>query len=289
MKELVILSGKGGTGKTSIASSFAVLAPNKVIVDCDVDAANMHLLLAPRQLAATDFAGRKKAVIDSTRCSRCGRCSAVCRFNAISDYHVDPHACEGCGTCLLVCRKEAIRLEDTVAGRWFASETAYGLLVHARLEPGAENSGKLVAEVREAARRLADKMGHSLILSDGPPGIGCPVISSLSGAAMALLVTEPSASALGDLERVLGLCRHFNIPARVCINKWDLSASVAAQVEQRCQELGAPVVGRVVFDPTVLASIEMGRPPVVEPRGPAAEQIRALWYRISDELGIVPT
>jgi len=211
MKEVVILSGKGGTGKTSIVGSFAAIAKNKVMADCDVDAADLHLLLAPSVKEEKEFRSGQVAVIDEEKCTQCGLCQDVCRFDAITDFEVDPISCEGCGFCSHICPVEAISMKESLSGFWFTSNTKYGPLVHARLGIAQENSGKLVALVRQRAKEIAESDGLDYIISDGPPGIGCPVISSLSGANLALLVTEPTLSGIHDLERVLGVCHHFGI------------------------------------------------------------------------------
>ncbi|GAI55778.1 unnamed protein product, partial [marine sediment metagenome] len=192
MKEVVVLSGKGGTGKTSIVGSFAALAESKVLADCDVDAADLHLLLNPSIKEENEFWSGEVAVIDDEKCTQCGLCQDVCRFDAINDFKVDPISCEGCGFCYHICPDEAITMRENLSGQWFISDTKYGPLVHARLGIAQENSGKLVAVVRQRAKQIADKHDFDYIISDGPPGIGCPVISSLSGANVALLVTEPT-------------------------------------------------------------------------------------------------
>ncbi|GAH59822.1 unnamed protein product, partial [marine sediment metagenome] len=215
MKEVVVLSGKGGTGKTSIAASFAALAQSKVLVDCDVDAADLHLLLEPQIKEENEFWSGQVASIDKERCTECGLCQEVCRFGAIKDYVVDEISCEGCELCSQICPVDAITMRPCMAGHWFISDTRYGALVHARLGIAEENSGKLVTLVRNNARLIAKKGELDYIISDGPPGIGCPVIASLSGANLALLVTEPTLSGIHDLERVIGVCRHFGIPALI--------------------------------------------------------------------------
>ncbi|GAI43876.1 unnamed protein product, partial [marine sediment metagenome] len=211
MKEVVVLSGKGGTGKTSIVGSFAALAKSKVLADCDVDAADLHLLLQPTIREEHEFWSGQVAVIDGEKCTRCGLCQDICRFAAIKEFEVDAISCEGCGFCSHVCPAEAITMKENLAGHWFISDTIYSPLVHARLGITQENSGKLVAAVRQQARQMAENQEVDFIISDGPPGIGCPVISSLSGASLALLVTEPTLSGIHDLERVLGVCRHFSV------------------------------------------------------------------------------
>lgn len=212
MKEVVVLSGKGGTGKTSIVGSLAAIAQSKVLADCDVDAADLHLLLQPVTQQKHEFWSGQVAFIDEEKCTQCGLCQDVCHFDAINDFNVDSISCEGCGFCFHICPDEAIMMRENLSGHWFISETKYGPLVHARLGIAQENSGKLVALVRQQAKQIAEKQGFNYIISDGPPGIGCPVISSLSGANLALLVTEPTLSGIHDLERVIGVCHHFGVP-----------------------------------------------------------------------------
>ncbi len=249
MKELVVLSGKGGTGKTSIVASFAALSENKVVADCDVDAADLHLVLTPQMPTWRTFHGSKLAFIEQDRCAWCGRCAEVCRFDAIiqrndaSDpesmaYSVDPLACEGCGACAIVCPAGAIRLDDAATGEWAISESRLGPLVHARLGIGQESSGKLVTMVRSQAAALARERNLGLSLIDGSPGIGCPVIASLTGADLALLVTEPTVSGLHDLERVAGVAKKLGVPATVSINKHDLNPDAAARIEKWCADSG---------------------------------------------------
>ncbi|MGE4352289.1 MAG: ATP-binding protein, partial [Bdellovibrionales bacterium] len=253
MKELVIISGKGGAGKTSLAASFALLAPNAVLVDADVDAADMHLLLTPSILQRHDFYSGVEAKIDPERCTACGACVNLCRFNAIVEtadgtFHVDPAACEGCGVCAAFCPKSAVKLEQRLCGQWMISDTRAGPMVHAKLGIAAENSGKLVSTVREQARQLARQTGRDLILIDGPPGIGCAVIAAITGASAALLITEPTPSGEHDMLRALELTRHFQIPAYVCINKGDLSPEKSAQIEAKASALGAIILGRLPYD-----------------------------------------
>jgi MinD superfamily P-loop ATPase len=280
MKEIVVLSGKGGTGKTTIVGSLAALADRKVLADCDVDAADLHLLLSPVDRQQNEFWSGQVAHIDMDRCNQCGLCQELCRFNAITDFRVDAASCEGCGFCSHVCPTEAIRMKENMAGYWYISDTRYGPLVHARLGIAQENSGKLVALVRQQARRLAEEGKFDYIISDGPPGIGCPVISSLSGAGLALLVTEPSLSGMHDLDRVLGVCQHFGVPAAVCINKHDLNEENARQIESQCYGQGVEIVGRVPFDNVVTESIVQGVPLVEYSNGKVSREIEGMWRRL---------
>jgi MinD superfamily P-loop ATPase len=281
MKEIVVLSGKGGTGKTSIVGSLAALAGDKVLADCDVDAADLHLLLSPSVRQENEFWSGQVAYIDPDKCTQCGLCQELCRFDAIRDFRVDPASCEGCRFCSHICPAEAIAMKENLAGHWFISDTKYGILVHARLGIAQENSGKLVAQVRQQARQIAEKEGKDLIISDGPPGIGCPVISSLSGASLVLLVTEPTLSGIHDLERVLGVSRHFGIPAVVAINKYDLNEDNARQIEGFCTSQGISIAARIPFDNAVTEAI-VRRVPVVEySNGRVSREIEKLWQNIS--------
>jgi MinD superfamily P-loop ATPase len=284
MKELVVLSGKGGTGKTSLVGSLAALAENKVLADCDVDAADLHLLLAPIVRQKHQFWSGQVAVIDQDKCTKCGLCPELCRFEAIEDFKVDPVACEGCGFCYSVCPAEAITMKENLSGHWFISDTRYGPLVHARLGIAQENSGKLVALVRQQAREMAEKNGADFIISDGPPGIGCPVISSLSGAHLALLVTEPTLSGIHDLERVLGVCRHFGVPALVCINKYDINEKNSRRIEDYCLKQKVELASRIPFDNVVTEAMVKGQPVVEYNDGPVSREIRRLWRNIAGRL-----
>ncbi len=281
MREIVVLSGKGGTGKTSIVGSLAALAKGKVLADCDVDAADLHLLLSPKVKQENEFWSGQVAQIDEAKCTECGLCQELCRFDAIKDYKVNPIDCEGCGFCSQVCPEEAITMRENMSGHWFVSDTKYGPLVHARLGIAQENSGKLVAQVRQQARRIAEEKGLDYIISDGPPGIGCPVISSLSGASLALMVTEPTLSGIHDLERVLGVCRHFGVPGMVCINKYDLNEENTRHIEDYCQSQGIKVAAKIPFDNAVTEAIVRGVPVVEYADGAVSREIEGLWDVIS--------
>lgn len=284
MKEIVVLSGKGGTGKTSIVGSLAAMAKNKVLVDCDVDAADLHLLLQPVIREKHDFRGGQTAVIDKDKCRQCGLCREVCRFNAIEDFKVNPLSCEGCGFCARTCRAGAITMKENITGQYFVSDTRYGTLVHARLGIGRENSGKLVALVRQKARTLAESQGVEYIICDGPPGTGCPVISSLSGASLALLVTEPTLSGIHDLKRVLDVCHHFNIPATVCINKYNLNEDNRHNIERYCHNQRADVIARISFDNVFTEAMMHGLPVVKCSNGKVSRQINQLWQNVIERL-----
>jgi MinD superfamily P-loop ATPase len=284
MKEVVILSGKGGTGKTSIVGSFAALAQSKVLADCDVDAADLHLLLSPSIREESEFWSGQVAFIDEEKCTQCGLCQDVCRFDAIDDFKVDPISCEGCGFCSHVCPVEAITMKERLSGHWFISDTKYGHLVHARLGIAQENSGKLVALVRQHAKQIAERDGLDYIISDGPPGIGCPVISSLSGANLALLVTEPTLSGIHDLQRVLGVCRHFGIPAMVCVNKYNLNEDNTHQIENYCLNQGIEVAAKIPFDNVVTGALVQGLPVVEYSQGKVTQEIKSLWQTLTEAL-----
>lgn len=281
MSELVILSGKGGTGKTTVAASFAHLAERKVMVDADVDAANLELVLSPQVKEEHEFRGGKSALIEPALCTACGRCAEVCRFEAVEEregeYLIDPIACEGCAVCYYECPAEAILLEEPVSGHWFISDTPYGPLVHAQLRPAQENSGKLVTMVKQQARQLALAQGHDLIIVDGPPGIGCPVIAATSGADLALLVTEPTVAGAHDLERILSTIAHFGVPALVCINKYDLNPKMSQAIAKDCAARGIPLVGRIPFDVAVTKAMVQGRSVVSYHQGEASQAMERLW------------
>jgi len=281
VKEIVVLSGKGGTGKTSIVACFASLAKSKVLADCDVDAADLHLLLSPGFREEKEFWSGRVASIDEEKCTECGLCQELCRFGAISDFKVDPVSCEGCGFCYQVCPVDAVTMRDSMSGHSFISKTKYGCLCHARLGIAQENSGKLVALVRQNAKLIAQQENLTYIITDGPPGIGCPVISSLSGANLALLVTEPTLSGIHDLKRVIGVCRHFGVPVLVCINKYDLNEDNTAAIESYCDNEGTEVAGRISFDNVMTEAIVQGLPVVQYADGKVTQQIKELWQIVS--------
>jgi len=281
MKEVVVLSGKGGTGKTSLVASFAALAQSKVLADCDVDAADLYLLLQPQIKEKNEFWSGQVAFIDKEKCTECGLCQEVCRFGAIKDYFVDEISCEGCGLCSQICPVDAVTMKDSMAGHWFISNTRYGYLSHARLGIAQENSGKLVAVVRRNAKLVAEKEGLDYIISDGPPGIGCPIISSLSGASLALLVTEPTLSGIHDLERVIAVCRHFGIPPLVCINKYDINEENSYRIENYCHEREIKIAAKIPFDNVVTEAIVQGLPVVEYSNNKVTQEIRSLWQDIA--------
>ena len=298
MKELVIISGKGGTGKTSLTASFAALYPSAVLADCDVDAADLHLILQPKIRRREKFRSGHAAVICAEACTGCGRCADVCRFGAIAVaepdvtgrrlHSVAPTACEGCGVCVWNCPAQAIDFPEQECGEWFLSGTRYGPLVHARLTPGAENSGKLVSLVREQARQLAQQEDREVVLVDGPPGVGCPVIAALTGAQGVLVVTEPTVAGEHDLHRVLQLADHFRIPAAVCLNKWDLHPEQAARMEKAARAAGATPVGRIRYDDAFTAAQRQGRAVVETEASALGDDIRAVWTNWCAITGVTP-
>ena len=279
MKQLTVLSGKGGTGKTTITASFAVLANNAVTADCDVDAPDLHMLLQPEIYETREFKGSKLAMIDETKCVQCGLCREKCRFDAITEnFEVDTFACEGCGVCTIVCPANAIRLTERISGHAYVSKTRYGFMAHAMLRPGESNSGKLVTLVRQNAKILAER-GHSdLIIIDGSPGIGCPVIASVTGADASLVVTEPTMSGIHDLERILLLLSHFGVQPFVCINMYDINRDNAEKITSFCKENGIEVVGKISFNPVVTEAMINGKP-IVEyaPESDVAKEIAKMW------------
>lgn len=291
MKELTIVSGKGGTGKTMVSAAFAALAEAKVLTDCDVDAANLHLLLAPTPRRCEDFYAMRSPRIDSELCSECGECASWCRFDAIAldweaGYVIDTLACEHCGLCARVCPEMAIRMEDHQCGQWLISETRHGTLVHARLGIGEDNSGKLVTLVRREAQRLAEAEGANLILNDGPPGIGCPVTAAITGVDLVLAVTEPTPSGLHDLQRVAGLCAHFAVPLTVCINKQDLAPENSARTRKWCVANGIEIAGEVPFDPAVNRALVARQSVVDADCGAVSKAVNQLWQGIRTRLDL---
>lgn len=292
MKEIVVISGKGGTGKTSIVASFAALSSKAVLADCDVDAADLHLVLEPKTYWREKFSGGLRARILPGHCTACGKCEELCRFDAIffdgpgngrqeKTYRIDPIACEGCGVCAWFCADRAIEFAPAVNGEWFKSETRFGPMVHARLGIAAENSGKLVTLVRREAQKIAEEQNLDVLLIDGSPGIGCPVIASVTGTDLALIVTEPTVSGLHDLKRIAALTRQFGISTLVCINKWDINREMSSQIESEAAQWNVRMAGKVQYDRSVtLAQIE--RKAVVEYQsGGVADDIRHVWKTIS--------
>ena len=294
IREIVIVSGKGGTGKTSLAAAFAALAKNGILCDADVDAADLHLLMQPEVKERTDFMGGSKAVINPDLCTGCGTCRTLCRFDAISDrYEVDPIRCEGCGVCVDFCPEQAIEFPVQRCGEWYISATRFGPMVHARLGIAEENSGRLVSLVRKETRQLAEERGLELILTDGPPGIGCPVIAAIGGATALVIVVEPTVSGIHDMERVVDLAAHFRVPGMVIVNKYDLNVEMTETIEQLAVQRNLVVLGRVPFDPVFTRSMVQGQT-LFEygEETPTRQVVRDIWAKIisspsMNPLGIV--
>lgn len=299
MRELIITSGKGGTGKTSLAASLGVLARPAVLVDCDVDASDLHLVLAPYVERREEFIAGSKAPIKPAHCTACGKCKELCRFDAIwfdgpgngrveRTFRIDPLACEGCGVCAEFCAEGAIEFRPSVCGRWFVSRTRCGPMIHARLAVGAENSGKLVTQLRRAAAEIGRSKGLGLVIGDGSPGIGCPVIASLTGASLALIVAEPTVSGAHDFERIARLAARLGVPGAVVVNKADLNPEMAESIETIARRFGVESLGRVPYDPEITRAQTAGRSVVEYSDGPAAGAIRAIWTRLSSRLARGP-
>jgi MinD superfamily P-loop ATPase len=291
MKQLVILSGKGGTGKTTIGAALAHLASQEspiVLADADVDAANLELVLKPDLIKAYNFTGQPVAFIDPIRCTNCGRCYEVCRFDAIvhhlGTYQVSSLGCEGCASCCYQCSADAINMEEHNAGGWFVSQTRFGPLVHARLGAGQENSGKLVMLVTQHARTMASEKGGEYLIVDGPPGIGCPVIAACTQSDLALLVTEPSLAGIHDLERALSTVSHFKIPVVVCINKCDLNPRLSEQIATFCEREGIKLAGQVPFDVAVTQAMLAGQSITEFADGSLADSVRKIWTTVREAL-----
>ena len=295
VKQLVVLSGKGGSGKTSVVAAFAHLAKygdnpvSLVLADVDVDAANLDLILSPSILEMNDFWGGQVAIIDQDVCISCGDCERVCRFDAILHedllYEVDPIACDGCAACVYACPVDAIKMEEQIVGQWYKSESLYGTLFHANLRPAQENSGKLVTVVKQRARLEALDHNYNLVLVDGPPGIGCPVISAASGADLALIVAEPTVSGVSDMERVLQTTNHFGISSLVCVNKADIYPESTEQIKDYCQDHGIEFVGTIPFDETITEAMVNGKS-VIEyaPDSDASQAIKAIWKKLLESI-----
>lgn len=282
MKELLILSGKGGTGKTTITAAFASLATNMVLCDADVDAADLHLLMHPAPRVMNDFKGGCLAVIDPEKCTHCGLCLELCRFDAIDEqFNVDDISCEGCGVCVDLCPENAIDFPQQTCGRWFISDAKFGLMVHARLGIAEENSGRLVSLIRKQAFELAEKEKKDLIITDGPPGVGCPVIASLSGVSLVVIIAEPTVSGIHDMKRVAALAAHFKIPGMVCVNKYDLNMEKTIEIENFALEKNMVVLGRIPFDSAFTKAMVQGKNIFEYDHDlELCETIRSIWEEI---------
>jgi MinD superfamily P-loop ATPase len=288
MKELIVISGKGGTGKTSLMAAFSSLAANKVLCDADVDAADLHLIMDPTVVRRADFQSGNSAVINKDLCTGCDLCREMCRFQAISaDYVVNPIDCEGCGVCVYFCPETAIDFPENTCGEWFVSDTRFGPMVHARLGIAEENSGKLVTLVRREAKKISEEKNLDLILTDGPPGVGCPVIASIGGASAVLIVTEPTVSGKHDLERVAQLADHFKVPAMICVNKFDINLELTREIEKYAATKGLPCLGRIPFDPVFTqAMIQAQTVFEYDGQSTVGQAIRSTWQQLAEKLEI---
>jgi len=286
MKELVVISGKGGTGKTSLMGAFASLAENKILCDADVDAADLHLIMNPDVRKRYDFQSGNTAVIDQGRCTECGVCIDLCRWKAIGDdFKIKSIECEGCGVCVYFCPERAIDFPENTCGEWYISDTRFGPMVHARLGIAEENSGKLVTLVRQEARKLGEEKNLKLILSDGPPGVGCPVIASIGGASAVLIVTEPTVSGKHDMQRVAQLAAHFKVPAMICVNKFDLNLELTQNIENFARENELSCLGRIPFDPIFTWAMVQGQTVFEYNTGSKAGQaIKQIWHILADKM-----
>ena len=284
MKQLTIVSGKGGTGKTTVTAAFTTLSNSHVVADCDVDAADLHLILDPAITKQERFFGGKTAQLDREKCTQCDVCVQECRFNAIEDYTIDPISCEGCGVCALVCPEDAISMEQHMSGYWFISDSRSGPMVHASLGVGEDNSGKLVSLVRQQARMIAERDNKKSVIIDGPPGIGCPVIAAITGVDLVLAVTEPTLSGIHDLERVVNVSKHFKVPVEVVINKYDINTENSYQIEHYCSENNLTVAGKIPYSQCVTEAM-VNRKSVIEYNcGEVTREIERLWTNVTQTL-----
>jgi len=289
MKEIVIISGKGGTGKTSITSSFASLAENVVLADCDVDAADLHLILDPEVKAVNDFISGNLAVIKSEECLGCEVCLDVCKFDAVirqgdGSFKIDANSCEGCGVCVEFCPAPIIEFPQRHCGQWFESQTRYGAMVHAKLGIAAENSGRLVSMVRQEAKRIAEEQKADLIIVDGPPGTGCPVIASITGADAVVVVTEPTLSGLHDLKRTMKLTAHFGIKTFVCVNKWDINPQNTADIERFVESSGCQFIGKIPYSKEVTKAQIEGKSIIESGTEEIKTHIITIWENLNSHL-----
>jgi MinD superfamily P-loop ATPase len=288
MKELVVISGKGGTGKTSLLAAFASMASAKVLCDADVDAADLHLIMDPQIRQRHDFESGHTAIINQDKCTQCGLCRDLCRWNAISEnFVVDPITCEGCGVCYYFCPEKAIDFPLNSCGEWYISDTRFGPMAHARLGIAEENSGKLVTLIRQEGKKLAEKNNLDLILTDGPPGIGCPVIASMGGATAVLIVAEPTVSGSHDMERVAQLAAFFKVPTMVCINKFDLNPSQGQAIEEFAEKKNIAVIGRIPFDPVFTRAMVQGKT-IFEFDGHSdgSKAVKKIWNNVARQMGL---
>ncbi len=276
--ELVVLSGKGGTGKTTIATALAELAEDVIRVDCDVDAPNLYLFYKGKDIEKSEFIGGKKAILDESICIECGKCEAICRFEAIENFKINPFHCEGCGACALVCPVSAITLQDEKTADTFITELDKGIISRAEMEIGSDGSGKLITQLRKNSKKF--NQDDKLTIIDGSPGIGCAVIASITGSDRVLVVTEPTKSGLEDLTRVVELCEHFGVFTMVCINKYDINENVAAEIENFVASKDIKLVGKIPFDDTVMKSINQLKPITYYKDSLAERAIEDMWDNI---------
>lgn len=288
MKELVIVSGKGGTGKTSISAALAFLAPKKVLVDCDVDAANFHLISGAAIRETHPFTAGFEPQINEELCTHCGKCTRLCRFDAIDNGVITaPLNCEGCGVCAFNCPEHAISMQEKQAGHWFISDTRFGCLIHAELGLSVENSGKLVSKVRQEAKKIAHNKQLPLVITDGPPGIGCPAIAALSGANLALAVVEPSASSMHDVKRLVDLVAHFALPLCVCINKSTLHPENTTKLIDWCNQHDIPIVGQLPYHRVFNSAVQLGKTVLEMPENiEIKDALQELWHNLENKLEI---
>jgi len=288
-KQIAVISGKGGTGKTTLAGSLSVLFSNHVIADCDVDSSNMHLILKPNIKETSEYKAGHKAEIVESQCIGCGKCQSVCRYDAIhikdnEKYSVDPFACEGCKACVLVCPTKAIDFVLNHPGDYFISDTKYGPFVHAELKPGEEMSGGLVAQVRKQALKMAVDDRKAVVVIDGAPGIGCPATSSLTGTDYAILVTEPTVSGIHDMKRMMEVIEHFKISYSVVINRYDMNMEKSKEIEEFCNQKNISVLGKIAFDKAVNRANSNEMPVVECEDSKAAEAIRGIFQELTREM-----
>ncbi|KPA12229.1 (4Fe-4S)-binding protein [Candidatus Magnetomorum sp. HK-1] len=285
MKSLTIISGKGGTGKTSIVASFASLFDNIVLADADVDAADLHLVIPYKKKKTVEFIAGHHAIINPDLCTQCGDCLERCQYEAIDEnFTIDPVACEGCGVCVHFCPSKAIDFPQRKCGEWFLSSTPFGPMVHAKLGIAEENSGLLVSTVRNEARIIAEKEKRDLILTDGPPGIGCPVIASITGATAVLIITEPTLSGMHDLKRVAELSNFLKVPGMLCVNKFDLNPNLTEEIIATGKKYQLTAVGKIPYDSSVTKAMVEGKSPVSFSKGPASLAIEAVWKNVNNFL-----
>jgi len=293
MKKITVISGKGGTGKTFLTASFASISKNKVIVDCDVDAANLYILLHPDIKKEEVFMGGYEVSINQDKCIKCGKCLTICRFDAVKTVKnknnlidkilIDKFSCEGCGACLYGCPVDAIEIKEMENGKWFISDTKYGPFIFAKLNVTSENSGKLVSKIKEEGCKIGEEIKADYVIMDGPPGIGCPVIASLSGVDIAIVVTEPTLSGISDMERVIGVAEFFKVETKVVINKYDINIENTKRIEEICKKREIDVIGYIPFSEKVFESVVQTIPYVEFSNDSITEEIKNIWEKIAKQ------